>query len=578
MSEFEMTSRNAELPHRRWKNTFATLATCGLCWAGGESFAQAHIRIVELPPASAAPAAPDAEPTSAPTSTPDPTPALAGLASDDTCGSDAPSKSVDASDRSDDAPAVAGPVTPPGSPAPADAPEASSGEPTRLDAEQVAEADPLTNDGDPGDPRERSGAGERSGVSAAVRLAPGSPKGSPSVAPLVDAARLRPRVAAGPKPTVIHLTDGLGPSDIQIHPVVIDGQGGASSDPALSARPAESPEMARLRADIDRCLKRYSVLYENSATRSPWGMMHAFLPWGVDAQTIVGNQKVNSIGYLCWNGACRKQKLFYQKNGEIGMYVGPGVQGHAGQFLAMLAQCRIDRNYEIRIDDYRYKIRDLIEYEKRTCVPKSELTFKLIAFSHYLEPGETWNTRHHGRWNLERVLAEELAQPIVGSACGGTHRLMGVSYAMRARQTHGQPMNGHFARAETFIDDFQQYALALQNPDGSFSTDWFERRANAPDFDRKVQTTGHILEWLVYSLPEERLTDPKVVQSVRFIVDALNTNPDYEFEVGPKGHALRALVLYQRYAFDGTYGQGLIAPAALASEPEAFEPASSDIR
>jgi hypothetical protein len=244
----------------------------------------------------------------------------------------------------------------------------------------------------------------------------------------------------------------------------------------------------------------------------------------------------------------------------------------------MLAQCRIDRDYEIRIDDYRYTIRDLIEYEKQTCVPKSELTFKLIGFSHYLDPNETWNTRHHGRWNLERVLAEELAQPVVGSACGGTHRLMGITYAMRTRQAHGLPMNGHFARAAVFIDDFQQYAMALQNPDGSFSTDWFERRANEPDFDRKVQTTGHILEWLVYSLPDKQLSDPKIVRSVRFLVDALKSNPDYEFEVGPKGHALRALVLYQRYVFDGTYGQGHVQPAALAAEPEAAEPAFSGIR
>lgn len=573
MSETNLTSPGKELLGRRWRRTFVTLTTCGACWAGSVSFAHAQIRIVEDPPASATLATPGSGSIAVADPAPDATDADAE--GDDSTETDAPATATEPKERPADAPAVSGPVLPPGSPAPEKNAPSASGEPTRLDAGQVAEADLLTHDGDPGDPGERTGAGERSGPMAAVRLAPGSPLGSPTIAPLVSAAGARPRVAAGPRPTVIHLTDGLGPNEIQIDPVVIDGEGG---DAPVVDMPNESPETARLRADIDRCLRRYSVLYENSATRSPWGMMHAFLPWGVDAQTIVGNQKVNSIGYLCWNGACRKQKLFYQKNGEMGLFVGPGVQGHPGQFLAMLAQCRIDRDYEIRIDDYRYTIRDLIEYEKQTCVPKSELTFKLIAFSHYLDADATWNTRHHGRWNLERVLAEELAQPIVGAACGGTHRLMGITYAMRARQAQGQPMNGHFARAATFIDDFQQYAMALQNPDGSFSTDWFERRANAPDFDRKVQTTGHILEWLVYSLPQERLSDPKVVRSVRFIVDALNTNPDYEFEVGPKGHALRSLVLYQRHVFDGTYGQGMVQPASLAAEPEAVEPAASGIR
>lgn len=577
-----MTSPKHELPrhdlHGRWLRTFATLATCCSCWAGSVSLVQAQIRIVEGPPKAEAPATTDADSTTdeaAPTSG-------SGAKVGDSSDAAAPAATTEPKQRPADAPAVGGPVPAPGTPVPAKTAEpvsGPSGEPSRLDADQVAEADLLTHDGDPGDPGER-GTGERSGAIAAVRLAPGTPNGSPSIAPIVSATAARPRVAAGPKPTVIHLTDGPGPDEPQIDPVVIDGEGVGSLGEGAPVvdRPAESPEMARLRADIDRCLRRYSVLYENSATRSPWGMMHAFLPWGVDAQVIVGNQKVNSIGYLCWNGACRKQKLFYQKNGEMGLFVGPGVQGHAGQFLAMLAQNRIDRDYEIRIDDYRYTIRDLIEYEKRTCVPKSELTFKLIAFSHYLDAGDTWNTPRHGRWNLERVLAEELAQPVVGSACGGTHRLMGITYAMRAREAQDQPMNGHFARAVTFIDDFQQYAMALQNPDGSFSTDWFERRANAPDFDRKVQVTGHILEWLVYSLPQDRLTDPKVVRSVRFVVDALNTNPDYEFEVGPKGHALRSLVLYQRLVFDGTYGQGMVQPAELAAEPDTSEPASSGIR
>lgn len=502
--------------------------------------------------------------------------------------SDLPEVDVPSGDEASDSdgPAVAGPVPAPNLPSPAPArlsDEPQSGEPSRLDPEQVADADPLTLDGDPGDPGERSGAaGSRSGersAGGAVRLAPGAGEASSSLPPIVDASS-RPRVAAGPKPTVIHLTDGRVQAPSGVAQVQTDdGPGGSSSaeEGIVIAEPEESPEQAQLCRDIDRCLKRYSVLYENAATRSPWGMMHAFLPWGVDAQVIVGNQRVNSIGYLCWNGQCRKQKLFYQKNGEMALYVGPGVQGHAGQFLAMLAQCRVDRNYEIRIDDRRYTIRDLIEYEKATCIPKSELTFKLIGFSHYLDDGETWSNRY-GRWNLERVLAEELAQPVVGSACGGTHRLMGISYAINARKAHGQPLNGHFGRAVTFIDDFQQYALALQNPDGSFSTDWFERRANAPDFDRKVQTTGHILEWLVYSLPQERLSDPKVVRSVRFIVDALNENPDYEFEVGPKGHALRSLVLYQRFVFDGTWGQGMVEPAALAAEPEATAPSTADIR
>ncbi len=68
------------------------------------------------------------------------------------------------------------------------------------------------------------------------------------------------------------------------------------------------------------------------------------------------------------------------------------------------------------------------------------------------------------------------------------------------RRRYEQPITGHWARADVFVNDFVQYAWSLQNPDGSFSTDWFEGRANEPNMERKVQTTGHILEWLIFTL------------------------------------------------------------------------------
>ena len=74
------------------------------------------------------------------------------------------------------------------------------------------------------------------------------------------------------------------------------------------------------------------------------------------------------------------------------------------------------------------------------------------------------------------------------------------------------------------------------------------------DLDRKVQTTGHILEWLIYTLPPEHLRDPRIVASVGWLLSTLEQNANYKWEVGPKGHALRALILYDRFVFGGTVG------------------------
>ena len=76
---------------------------------------------------------------------------------------------------------------------------------------------------------------------------------------------------------------------------------------------------------------------------------------------------------------------------------------------------------------------------------------------------------------------------IIGAACGGTHRLTGFSYSIRKRQQRKEPMDGQWERARKFIEDYHQYTFKLQNPDGSFSTNWFEgREDNGPPSRRLV--------------------------------------------------------------------------------------------
>jgi hypothetical protein len=279
--------------------------------------------------------------------------------------------------------------------------------------------------------------------------------------------------------------------------------------------------------------------------------MHAFIAYGADTELIVGSKRVNAMGWILWNGACRGQQLLYLQNGEIAAHVGdPGTQGHAGQLLAMLAQWRVLRETPMKIQGRDFTVADFIEYEKKTCEPKTELTFKLIALSYYLESDETWTDVRGRTWSIPKLIQEELAQPVVGAACGGTHRMMGFSYAIRMRERDGKPLDGQWARAKTFVDDYHEYALGLQNPDGSFSTNWFAGRGDFGDVNRRVQTTGHIFEWLAYSLPKEQLSDPRMVKAATYLTETLVQSRNRELEVGPKGHALHGLNIYLDRAFD----------------------------
>jgi hypothetical protein len=316
-----------------------------------------------------------------------------------------------------------------------------------------------------------------------------------------------------------------------------------------------SPELLDLQHRLRNALAWYYFRPENTATRSPWGSMHWMLAYGVDSQLIVGAERVNAIGYLNYNGVCNGQRLFYVQGGKLQAQIGVGVQGHAGQYLAMLAQSRVKPDYPILVNGYKFTVADLIEHEKDTCRPASELTFKLIALSHYLKSDEKWVSNDGQQWDIPRLIKEELAQPINGAACGGTHRMTGFSYAVRKREQRDEPIEGQWKRAHKFVHDFHDYTFRLQNPDGSFSTDWFVQRADYGDTARRLQTTGHIAEWLAFSLDKEELTDPRMVKAVSYLTDLLIEHRGEKWSIGPLGHGLHALAIYDERVFGGKPGQ-----------------------
>jgi hypothetical protein len=286
-------------------------------------------------------------------------------------------------------------------------------------------------------------------------------------------------------------------------------------------------------------------------------MMHAFLGWGPATEILIGGprgKRTNAIMWLAQNQPCGGRRLFYLDNNRLRGREGPGYQGHPAQFLAMLAQCNIDPNLALRVDGRSFTVHDLIAEEQRTCTRQSELTFKLIGLGHYLGTEARWQSDRGENWDIPKILAIELSQPVNGAACGGTHRLMAISYALRKRDLEGARLDGVWQRADKYIADYHRYTMSLQNSDGSLSSDWFRRRADWGDLDRRIQTTGHMLEWLAFSLPEESLYDARIVRAVNFVTQSLIQHRYHDWEVGPKGHAIRALRLYQLRVFERASG------------------------
>ncbi|HEV3344133.1 MAG TPA: hypothetical protein VG125_27405 [Pirellulales bacterium] len=310
----------------------------------------------------------------------------------------------------------------------------------------------------------------------------------------------------------------------------------------------QSGELDRLVNQVQRVLNHYySKRVINTNDQNCWEVMHWIIAYGVRSRIMRGGAEgspVNSIGWLCWGGRCAGQPLVLIDQGRIAAAKGVHVQGHHGQFLAILAQAKVMKDYPMRVGNRSFTVADLIETEKLGCQTGMELTFKLIALSHYLDLNETWLNSTGEEWSVSRLVQEEIKSPINGAACGGTHRLMGLSYAVHERLKRGEPLDGQFERADIYISDFHRYTFGLQNPDGSFSTDWFKGRQAKPDLERRLQTTGHILEWLVYSVPPEALTDPRLLRAVDFLSTMLSKDSDKEWPIGTLGHGLHSLAMF----------------------------------
>lgn len=398
---------------------------------------------------------------------------------------------------------------------------------------------------------------------------------APSAADVAESTDLAPVEERQPKPwsgaNGRANSSRRGSAQLSTEPLEINSRGPSTGDEAKAdsrdnrksppdaklAAPSEAeltPELRNLRQRVRRCLAAYYFQPESTNDLSPWGVMHALIAYGVDTQILVNDQKINACSFLAGNGMCRGLQLMQLDQGNLSLRIGPGVQGHAGQFLSILAQSRIQRTYPLYVGNREFTIEDLIEYEKATCRTKTELTFKLIGLSHYLDSNSQWKANDGQDWSISRLVKEELAQPVIGAACGGTHRLTGLTYAVRQRERQGQPLDGQWLRARKYLDAYHDYTFSLQNPDGTFSTDWFRGPSNWGDDKRRLETTGHILEWLVLSLPKEQLSDARVVRAVSYLTDMMLRNANSHQEIGPKGHALHALALYDERLFGLTPG------------------------
>jgi hypothetical protein len=343
--------------------------------------------------------------------------------------------------------------------------------------------------------------------------------------------------------------------------------GAGTFRPATAAPSAEPPptskELVALRRQIAQTLAAYRRRPLNTLEHNPWELMHWAIAYGPASLVRLGGpggDPVSCVGWLNMGGRSRGQVMLATQDDRLVALRGKGMQGHVSQYLAVMAQCRVAPSSPIEIDGRSFTLADLIESEQRACTEKTELTFTLIAMAHYLDTDATWLAGDRSEWSLQKLVQEEIVQPLRGAPCGGTHRLFGLAYACQRRREATGTLDGVYVAANRYVRGQQQRLFnELQNPDGSFSTDWFNRAEDGDDVERKLRTSGHMLEFLVSTADQHVLYHPRTIAAVEFVTGILAAEPERDWKVGPLCHALHSLSIYQERLW------GALVPGAVAA-------------
>jgi hypothetical protein len=244
-------------------------------------------------------------------------------------------------------------------------------------------------------------------------------------------------------------------------------------------------------------------------TNNFWTVFHGILGSGLKDTMLTDpkGKKTNAIEYIC-NGGEIKGMQFLPKGAHgldvetaQGPYLQGIAQGHQDQFIAEMAQWGMPHKQKFKVGGQDFTFEDFTRFSRmRASVqqkPKQELSWAILVIAHYYGTGnEPWTNMYGEKITYEDIVKFEVNEPIDQAACGGTHRLFGMTWAYYKHLKDGGQTTGAWRDVEAKIEDYKKHAKDLQNPDGSFSTDYFKSKAHIDDPHVRIGTTGHIVEWV----------------------------------------------------------------------------------
>jgi hypothetical protein len=343
----------------------------------------------------------------------------------------------------------------------------------------------------------------------------------------------------------------------------IDSPPTGTTKPAASGSTAASSVKGGLPTRVPNSLQERVALAIDQVrqrdlltTNGFWTVFHGILGLGPSVTLLnpETKQRVNALEYISNGNPVRGLEFIPTADGVdvvFGkeMFVG---QGHQDQFVAEMTQWGLPPEHRFRINGRDYTFKDFIHFtQKRVRVnARQELDWAVLVIGNYLGTDIEWTNSEGEKLRFEDLLRATLAAPMDKAACGGTHRLFGLDWVYHLHLQKGGKTEGLWKELADNAVRYQRLAREYQHSDGSFSTSFFNERGESPDMERRINTTGHTLEWLALSLPDAELKAAWVEAAVDALTRMIFDIQDKPMEGGSLYHAVHGLLIYSARVYD----------------------------
>lgn len=354
----------------------------------------------------------------------------------------------------------------------------------------------------------------------------------------------------------------------------------------------------------------------NTEDNSPFEAMMSVCAFGCYTSIYYSPQKenFNTAGALCWNyPMCETSILAINPNqtaaediaisrnsagektfmaryphgrlatapfngsGTVFPYIGYCQQERSGEFLSMLAIARVAVDYEftprmpmdidvlitnqedssdaalpVHSSGLTFTVADLVSDAMSNC-RGGDMSSLLTCLSYYV-PRESWTNAWGEEWSVLRILDHELKRTVNLSDSDSTDRLYGLTYALRRRLAFDDKhLEIQYAIVDEYLERMKDFALSIQNDDGSFNGAFFTRKGKSRNPDDDFAATAHFARWLTIMYHSSALDDPRLTRMIEFLVSELeerleNWNPSEmsQKDVRAVAYALQAIAIYQQ--------------------------------